>query len=177
MSAHFRHEGTRKPANSNLRRKAVCTIPVVVLAMGSPNSVSALPFSAFVASVHFLHDFLIWISFVAFLYGGLPFLVPSCSLLLTFSSTSLLASFSLYCFAVISALFLSSFGLSPWAILSISISSSSGTFCLHILIFALGFMPSLKSKCLLVCALVSISCLCFCPHVLCAIILELVKSK
>ena len=194
------------------------SIPVVVLATGSPNSVSALPFSAFVASVPFLRDFLIWISFVAFLYGGLPFPVSSCPfsmaflpvpylftslgvfsvrnpcfsmsasiwafsiiclfasiffesfcpcILLTFSSASLLASFSLYCFAVISALFLSSFGLSPWAILFISISSSSGTFCLRVLIFALGFRSSLKDKCLLVCALVSISCLCFCPHILC----------
>ena len=183
------------------------SIPVAVLAMGSPSSVSDLPFSAFVASVPFLCDFLIWISFVAYLYGGLPFSVPSCPfsmaflpvpnlftssgvfgvcnlcfsmsasiwafsiiclfasiffesfcpcILLAFSSTSLLASFSLYCFAVISALFLSSFGLLPWAILFISISSSSGTFCLHILILAFSFMPSLSAKCLLVCALVSI---------------------
>ena len=204
------------------------SMPVVVLATGSPNSVSALPFSAFVASVPFLHDFLIWISFVAFLYGHLPFQVPSCPfsmtflpvpdlftpsgvfsvrnlcfsmsasilafsiiclfasiffesfcscILLTFSSTSLLASFSLCCFAVLSALFLSSFGLSPWAILFISISSLSGTFCLYIIIFALGFMPSLRGKCLLVCALVSISYLCFCHRILCAIILELAKSK
>ena len=41
-------------------------IPVVVLATGSPNSVSCSPFSAFTASVSFLWDFLIWISFVAF---------------------------------------------------------------------------------------------------------------
>ena len=52
-------------------------IPVVVLATGSPSSVSCLPFSAFTASVPFLCDFLIWISFVAFLNGGLPFPVPS----------------------------------------------------------------------------------------------------
>ena len=96
-------------------------------------------------------------------------------ILLAFSSTSLLASFSLYCFAVISALFLSSFGLSPWAILFISISSSSGTFCLHILILVFGFMPSLRAKRLLVLALVFISYLCFCPHILCTI--ELAKSK
>ena len=55
-----------------------CSIPVVVLAMGSPSSVSPLPFLAFVASVPLFRDFLIWISFVAFLYGGLSYLVPSC---------------------------------------------------------------------------------------------------
>ena len=204
------------------------SIPVVVLATGSPSSVSGLPFLAFTASVPFLQDFLIWISFVAYLYGGLPFLVPSWPLslafspvpdlftlsgvfgvlslcfsmsasilafsivylfasmsfvsfcpciLLAFSSASLLASFSLYSFAVISALFLSSFGLLPWAILFISISSSSGTFCLHVLILIFGFMPSLSTKHLLVFALVFISYLCFCPRVLCAIILELAKSK
>ena len=48
-----------------------------ILATGSPNSVSGLPFPAVSASFPFLQDFLIWISFVAFLYGGLPFLVPS----------------------------------------------------------------------------------------------------
>ena len=53
------------------------SVPVVVLATGSPSSVSGLPFLAFMASVSFLWDFLIWISLVAFLYGGLPFLVPS----------------------------------------------------------------------------------------------------
>ena len=53
------------------------TIPVAVLATGSPSSVSGLPFLAFLASIPFLWDFLIWISFVAFLYGGLLFLVPS----------------------------------------------------------------------------------------------------
>ena len=42
-------------------------IPVVVLATGSPSSVSGLPFLAFSASIPFLHDFL---------YRGLPFLVP-----------------------------------------------------------------------------------------------------
>ena len=152
---------------------------VAVLATGSPNSVSILPLSAFLASFPFLRDFLIWISFVAFLYGSFSFLFPSqpstlaflpvpdlltssgvfgvCGLcfsisasiwafsmanlfaslafmsfciciLLAFSNASLLTSFSLYCFSVFVALFLSSLGLSPRAILSISISSSSGTF-------------------------------------------------
>ena len=106
------------------------------------------------------------------------FLVSLCPcILLTFSSTSLLASFSLYCFAVILALFLSYFGLSPRAILLISISSSSGTFCLRVLIFVLGFLSSLRAEHLLVFALVFISYLCFCPHILCTIILELAKSK
>ena len=77
--------------------------------------------------------------------------------LLAFSSASLLASFSLYCFAVISALFLSSFGLLPWAILFISISSSSGTFCLCVLILVFSFIPSLRAKHLLIFALVFIS--------------------
>ena len=199
----------------------------MVLATGSPSSVSGLPFLAFMASVPFLQDFLIWISFVAFYMGVYLFRSPldpylwhfclypiyspcqvflvyivcfsmSASILafsiiylfasmsfvsfcpciiLAFSSASLLASFSLYCFAVISALFLSSFGLSPWAILFISISSSSGTFCLRVLILVFGFVPSLRAKCLLVFALVFISYLCFCPHVLCTIILELAKSK
>ena len=76
-----------------------------------------------------------------------------------------------------SILFPSSFGLSPLAILFISISSSSGTICLLILTFVFGFMSSLRTKCLLIFALVFISCLCFCPHVLCAIILELAKSN
>ena len=92
-------------------------------------------------------------------------------IVLAFSSASLLASFSLYYFAVILALFLSSFGLLPWAILFMSISSSSGTFCLCVLILVFGFVPSLRAKRLLVFALVFISYLCFCPHVLCAIIL------
>ena len=98
-------------------------------------------------------------------------------ILLAFSSTSLLASFSLYCFAVISALFLSPFGLSPWAILFISISSSSGTFCLCFSILVFGFVPSLRAKHLLVFALIFISYLYFCPRILCAIILELAKFK
>ena len=51
-------------------------IPVVVLAMGSPNNVSVLPILAFVASVPFLHDFLIWISFVAFFILGFTFTGP-----------------------------------------------------------------------------------------------------
>ena len=87
-------------------------------------------------------------------------------ILLAFSSTSLLASFSLYCFAVISALFLSSFGLSPQAILFISISSSSGTFCLCILILVFHFVPSLRAKRLLVFTLylshISVFALAFC---------------
>ena len=119
----------------------------------------------------------IWAFSIICLFASIFFESFCPCILLTFSSTSLLASFSLYCFAVILALFLSSFGLSPWAILFISISSSSGTFCLHVLIFVLGFVPSLRAKCLLVCALVSISCLCFCPHILCTIILELAKSR
>ena len=53
------------------------SVPVAVLTTGSPNSVSSLPFAAFMASVPFLQDFLIWISFIAFSYGGLPFSVPS----------------------------------------------------------------------------------------------------
>ena len=53
------------------------SIPVAVLSTGSSSSVSRLPFSAFTASVPFLWGFLIWISFVVFLYGGLPFLIPS----------------------------------------------------------------------------------------------------
>ena len=154
-------------------------IPVAVLATGSPNSVSVLLLSAFFASFPFFRNFLIWISFVAFFYGGFSFSFPSrplalaflpvpdlltlsgvfgvCGLcfsisasirafsmanlfaslsfisfciciLLAFASASLLASFSLYCFSVFVALFLSSLGLSPRAILSISISLSSGTF-------------------------------------------------
>ena len=53
------------------------TVPVAVLATGSPSSVSILPLSAFSASFPFLQDFLIWISFVAFLYGGFSFSFPS----------------------------------------------------------------------------------------------------
>ena len=49
------------------------SVPIVVLTTGSPSSVSGLPFLAFTASVPFLQDFLIWISFVAFLYGDLLF--------------------------------------------------------------------------------------------------------
>ena len=52
------------------------SIPVAVLAMGSPSSVSGLPFSAFMVSVPFLHDFLIWISFVAFYMGVYLFWSP-----------------------------------------------------------------------------------------------------
>ena len=53
------------------------SVPGMVLTTGSPSSVSSLPLSAFTTSVHFLRNFLIWISFVAFLYGDLPFSVPS----------------------------------------------------------------------------------------------------
>ena len=74
-------------------------------------------------------------------------------------------------------LFLSSFSLSPWTILLISISSSSVTFCLHVLTFVLGFLSSLRAKHLLVFALSFFSYLCFCPRVLCTIIFELAKSK
>ena len=98
-------------------------------------------------------------------------------ILLAFSSASLLASFSLYCFSVLVALFLSSLGLSPQIILSISISSSSGTFCLCILTFVLGFVYSLRAEHLLVVALSFTSCLCFCPHILYAIIFVPAKSK
>ena len=52
------------------------SIPVVVLATGSPSSVSCLPFSVFMASVPFLRDFLIWISFVAFYIGVYLFWSP-----------------------------------------------------------------------------------------------------
>ena len=114
---------------------------------------------------------------IVYLFASIFFVSFCPCILLTFSSTSLLASFSLYCFAVILALFLSSFGLSPQTILFISMSSSSGTFCLCVLILVFSFLPSLRAKCLLVFALVFISYLCFCPHVLCAIILELAKSK
>ena len=114
---------------------------------------------------------------IVYPFASMSFISFCFCILLAFSSTSLLASFSLYCFAVILALFLSSFGLLPQAILFISISSSSGTFCLRILILIFGFMPSLRAKHLLVFALAFISYLCFCPHVLCAIILELAKSK
>ena len=98
-------------------------------------------------------------------------------ILFAFSGTNHIASLSLCCFAVVSAIFLPPFGLSPWAILFISIFSSSGTFWPFLSIFILGFVPSFQAKCLLVCALVSVSYLCFCPHVLCTIILELAKSK
>ena len=114
---------------------------------------------------------------IVYLFASMSFVIFCPCTLLAFSRASLLASFSLYCFAVISALFLSSFGLSPQAILFISISSSSGTFCLCVLILVFGFMPSLRAKRLLVFALVFISYPCFCPHVLCVIILELAKSK
>ena len=96
---------------------------------------------------------------------------------LTFSGNNFLASLYLCCFAVISAIFLPPFGLSPWAILFISISASSGTFCPFVLIFSLGFVLSLKAKRLLVYALISVSYLCLCPHNLCTIILQLAKSK
>ena len=111
------------------------------------------------------------------LFASLSFISFCPCILLAFSSTSLSASFSLYCFTVIVALFLSSFGLSPSTILLISISSSSGTFCLCVLTFLLGFLSSLRAKRLLVFALSFTSYLCFCPHILCAIIFELAKSK
>ena len=190
------------------------SVPVVVLATRSPNSVSVLPLLAFLASFSFLQNFLIWISFVAFLYGGFSFSFPSrpstlaflpvpdlltssgvfsvrglcfsisasiwafsMANLFAFSSASLLASFSLYCFSVFVALFLSSLGLSPQAILSISISSSSGTFCLFILAFVLGFKYSLRAKHLLVFAHSFSSCLCFFPRILYTIIFVPAKSK
>ena len=84
------------------------------------------------------------------LFASLSFMSFCPRILLAFSSASLLASFSLYCFAVILALFLSSFGLLPQIILLISISSSSGTFCLCVLTFVLGFLSSLRAKHLLV---------------------------
>ena len=80
--------------------------------------------------------------YLGFFYGksftSLSLISLCICILLAFSSTSLLASFSLYCFSVFVALFLSSLGLSPQTILSISISSSSDTFCLCILTFCIG---------------------------------------
>ena len=111
------------------------------------------------------------------LFASVFFITFCPCILLAFSSTSLLASFSLYCFAVVLALFLLSFRLSSQTILFISISSSSGTFCLHVLTFILDFLSSLRAKRLLVFALVFISYLCFCPCILCAIIFKLAKSK
>ena len=51
-------------------------VPVAVLATGSPNSVSGLPFLAVLAYIPFLWDFLIWISFVAFYMGVYLFQSP-----------------------------------------------------------------------------------------------------
>ena len=118
--------------------------------------------------------FFISASILAF---SLSFLSLCICILLAFPSASLLASFSLYCFAVIVALFLSSFGLSPWTILFMSISSSSGTFHLCNVTFVLGFTYSLRAECLLVFALSLSLCLCFCPHILYTIIFLLAKSK
>ena len=119
----------------------------------------------------------IWAFSMANLFASLSFISFCICILLAFSSASLLASFSLYCFSVLVALFLSSLGLSPQTILSISISSSSGTFCLCILTFVLGFIFSLIAEHLLVVALSFSSCLCFCPHILYAIIFVPAKSK
>ena len=75
----------------------------------------------------------IWAFSTANLFASLSFISFCICILLAFSSASLLASFSLYCFSILVALFLSSLGSSPLTILSISISLSSGTFCLCIL--------------------------------------------
>ena len=120
----------------------------------------------------------LWHSFpMANLFASLSFISFGICILLAFASASLLASFSLYCFSVFGALFLSSLGLSPQAILSISISLSSGTFFLCILAFVLGFIYSLRAEHLLVFAHSFSSCLCFCPHILYAIIFVPSKSK
>ena len=97
--------------------------------------------------------------------------------LLAFSSASLLASFSFNCLSVSVAIFLScntSFkshfiaclGVSSLTILSISISSSSGTFCLCFLSPVLGFIYSIFAKHLLAYSALLAFCLCFCPLVL-----------
>ena len=125
----------------------------------------------------FLNERFIWAFSMASLFTSLSFISFCICILLAFSSTSLLASFSLYCFSVFVALFLSSLGLSPQTILSISIPSSSDTFCLCILTFLLGFIYSLRAEHLSVFALSFSSCLCFCPHILYAIIFVLAKSK
>ena len=74
------------------------------------------------------------------LLASLSFISFSICNHLAFSSTSCLASFSFNCFSVSVALFLSYLGLSSLTILVISISSLSGTFCLCILTFVLGFI-------------------------------------
>ena len=119
----------------------------------------------------------IWDFSMASLFTSLSFISFCICILLAFSSTSLSVPFSLYCFSVFVALFLSSLGLSPQTILSISISSSSDTFCLCISAFVLGFIYSLRAKRLSVFALSFSSCLCFCPRILYAIIFVLAKSK
>ena len=119
----------------------------------------------------------IWTFSMANLFTSLSFISFCICILLAFVSASLLASFSFYCFSVFVALFLSSLGLSPQTILSISISLSFGTFCLCILAFVLGFIYSLRAERLLVFALSFSSCLCFCPRVLHAIIFVPAKSK
>ena len=119
----------------------------------------------------------IWAFSMASLFASLSFICFCICILLAFASTSLSASFSWYCFTVFVALFLSCLDLSPQAILSISLSSSSGTFCLCIFAFVLGFIYSLRAEHLSVFALSFSSCLSFCPHVLYAIIFVLARSK
>ena len=84
----------------------------------------------------------IWAFSVAIHFASLSFISFCIHILLAFSSTSLLASFSINCLSISVALFLSYLGLSSFTILAISISSSSGTFCLCVLTFVLGYIFS-----------------------------------
>ena len=92
--------------------------------------------------VHFSIRPSIWAFSDAIYFASLSFISFSICICLAFSSASLLASFSLNCLSHSVALFLSYLGLSSFTILAISISSSSGTFCLYVLTFVLDFIYS-----------------------------------
>ena len=130
----------------------------------------------------------IWAFSNANLLASFSFISFSMCNHLGFSNGSLLASFSFNCLSVSVALFLSCNvflkshflaypGLASLTILSISISSSSGTFCLYVLALVLGFIYSMCAEHLLAYAISFALCLCFCPLVLYCIMFVLAKSK
>ena len=85
----------------------------------------------------------IWAFSICNLLASLSFVSVSICNHVAFASTSLLASFSCNCLLVSRAFCLSYLGLSSFTILAISISSSSGTFCLCFVAFVLGFIYSI----------------------------------
>ena len=85
----------------------------------------------------------------------------ACSLLFSFNCLSISVANFLACNTSFNSHFIVYLGMSSLAILSISISSSCGTFCLCFLTLVLGFIISVFANCMLANSASAAFCLCF----------------